>query len=154
MDMKGLFLTFPESDASLQVWARRLTPCSMPATRILHPRSLFSHSMNDCYRYTSLPRHTLRSLFTGLKKNEHKIVGGISHHTIFMPCPTHSHMARIFQAASSNNQVLHCATDYSDFSDTITMEPWIQDAVRCWQIWAAIFSERTGLWIFSHHGLG
>jgi hypothetical protein len=55
---------------------------------------------------------------------------------------------------SSNNQVLHRATDYRDFSDTITMEPWIQDAVRCWQIWAATFSERTGLWIFSHHGLG
>jgi hypothetical protein len=24
------------------------------------------------------------------------------------------------------------------------MEPWIQDAVRCWQIWAAIFSDVPG----------
>jgi hypothetical protein len=41
-------------------------------------------------------RHTLRSLFTGLKKYEHKIVYSISHHTIFMPCPTCLHMAWIF----------------------------------------------------------
>jgi hypothetical protein len=96
MDMTWLSLTFPESDASLQVWPRRHTqPGSVSAARIVLPRSLSSHTMNDCFRCTSSHRRTVRFLFTSWR-SMNTIVGDISHQTGFVSCLVRSLFTRIF----------------------------------------------------------